>query len=108
MNKSGPHQTLNSSEIVTRTILKEELSKFERKFEQKIDLKFDVQDEKFDKKLKKNQNEILGRFDDIVGQLKDMREANTITGSLHRRVLDLEDKTDILESIHPHGQHAPS
>lgn len=53
-------------------------------------------------------DEMITMKDEIVGELKNVREEQTILSSQHRRILELEDKTEKLAKIHPKWQHSPA
>lgn len=55
--------------------------------------------------MKKFRNDLAGMKDEIIGELVKSREETTILRGDHQRVLDLEDKVEDLEKIHPQGQH---
>jgi len=42
---------------------------------------------------------------EVLGELQKFRDEMAILGGDHQRLLDLEDKVDELEKIHPQGQH---
>lgn len=44
--------------------------------------------------------------DEVVGEIKDMREEYEIMKSRHEQILEHDDKIEKLERIHPLGQHA--
>lgn len=62
--------------------------------------------------------EILGEFkkdiidemvkikDELMGEIKVIREEQEILSSQHGRILDLEENVEKLQAIHPHNQHA--
>ena len=55
--------------------------------------------------LKKFRSDLADMKDEIIGELVKSREETTILKGNHQRVLDLEDKMEDLEKIHPQGQH---
>lgn len=85
-----------------RKIVKEELGRFEERFEKKMDGKVTQLREE----AKDYRDDILSKIDDVMGQLQDARDEQVITASLHRRVINLEDKVEGLGRIHPQGKHA--
>lgn len=52
-------------------------------------------------------NEIINVTDKIMGELQAIREEQEILSSQHGRILDLEDKVENLEKIHPKNSHSP-
>ena len=61
-------------------------------------------DQKLDEKLKylPTKDEFYERTDQIMTELKDMREEMTV---FNGRVADHGDRLEDLEKIHPHGHH---
>lgn len=59
------------------------------------------------KSIKDRLEDIMNMLDEVMGELKTVREEQTILASQHGRVLDLEEKTEKLEKIHPNWQHSP-
>lgn len=55
--------------------------------------------------MKKFRSDFATMKDEIIGELVKSREETTILKGDHQRVLDLEDKMEDLEKIHPQGQH---
>ena len=68
----------------------------------KEDIKKDT-NEKFEKVL----NEITNIKDEIMGELKTVREEQELLSSQHGRILDLEDEIEILKKIHQQNSHPP-
>lgn len=56
--------------------------------------------------FRKMTDEFTKMKDEVMGEMKTVREEQTILSSQHGRILDLEDKVEKLEKIHPRGQHA--
>lgn len=56
-------------------------------------------------RLDKKLDDIIKMLDKVFGELKIVREEQTLLSSQHGRVLDLEDKVESLEKIHPGSQH---
>ena len=67
-----------------------------------IKLKNELKTELKDELLK----EMVKLKDEIMGEIKTMREEQTIQSGDHARILDLEDAVENLQTIHPHNQHA--
>lgn len=76
---------------LTKTELKEVLSDFGAK------LKIEIKEELLDDMIKLK--------DEIMGEIKAMREEQTILSGDHSRILDLEDNVEKLQKIHPHNKH---
>ena len=81
----------NNAELVTRKILKDELSFLDVKFED-VDGKFQQIDKKFeemDKNARGYRDEILTKLDGVMGEMQTIREDNTI-GTYQTRELRVE------------------
>lgn len=58
-----------------------------------------------DNSLIRIKDEILTMKDEVMGELKAIREEQTILSSQHGRILDIEDQVEKLEKIHPKFTH---
>lgn len=84
---------------IVREVVKEEITPVLEEF--KIDILHAV-DQKNDKVV----NEITIMKDEIVGEIKDMREDHEIVKGRHAQILAHDDRIEKLEKIHPQGHHA--
>ncbi len=57
--------------------------------------------------VKDKLNDIMNILDEVMGEIRTVRDEQSILASQHGRMLDLEDKTEKLEKIHPNWQHSP-
>lgn len=102
----------NVFKTVVRSVVREELGKFEEQVEKqfhKIDERFDKNeswlerlDQKIDSTFRRYRDDILTKLDEMMGELKAIREEQAAQLGLHR---DVEERVENLETIHPHGQH---
>ncbi len=62
-------------------------------------------EERLESSFGKYRDELMTKLDNIVGQLQDMRDEMAAGSGDHRRLIDVEDRVEKLESLHPEGQH---
>lgn len=62
-------------------------------------------DERFEESFRNfpTKDELFGKMDEVMGELKTIREELAATNS---RLIDHEERIDCLEKIHPKGRHA--
>jgi hypothetical protein len=113
MKKGSAHTpTNNVFKTMVHTVVREELAPVEQRLNRRMDLKFEELKEDVVDSVKN----IMGQFrndiatikDEIITELKAVREEQTILSSQHSRVVDLEEKMEKLERIHPQGQRVPA
>lgn len=106
---SSSNSNGNVFTTIVRTVVKEELAPVEERLNKKMDRRFDEFKEElvdsFTGIARELRNDVAAMRDEIMGELKTVREEQIILSSQHSRVVDLEDKVENLEKIHPHGQH---
>lgn len=62
-------------------------------------------EDKLDETFRKYRDEVLTFKDEVVGEVKAMREEQTIHQGQHDNLTDLPERVEKLEEIHPNGQH---
>lgn len=67
--------------------------------------KIPVTQREFQKMFDEFKSDFIKLKDEIIGELKAVREEQEILSSQHGRVLDLEENVEKLQRIHPHNQH---
>lgn len=90
-----------------RKVVHEELLPVEFKLDTNT-LKLDDLESKIDNLESKSDERhdlVMRTLDKIVGMFKNHDEEHTMLGANHKRVLDLEDKVEKLQSIHPNYGH---
>lgn len=70
-----------------------------------VDNKFDQILTEVDKKLYMMRSDNAKMQDQIVGELKTMREEMAMLNAQHQRIIDHEGRLENLEKIHPQGIH---
>lgn len=113
MKKVSSNPNGNIFTTIVRTVVKEELIpvkeelvQVEKRLNRRMDLKFEEFKEEIIGMFREFRNDIATMKNEIMGELKTVREEQIILSSQHSRVVDLEDKVENLEKIHPQGQHA--
>lgn len=116
MKKTSSSQNENVFKSMVRSVVKEELIpvkeeliQVETRLNRRMDLKFqefkEEIDEKLDNTYRKFRDEIMTTLDQIMGMFKKHDDEHQILSSQHQRLIDMEDKVESLEKIHPQGQH---
>lgn len=111
--KTVKQKNSNTFQTIVRTVVREEVKseveKVEKRLDDKWDLRFSAFEERMDEKLentfKKFRDEIMTAIDQLTGMFKKHFEEHEILNGQHKRINDLEDKVEVLETIHPQGQH---
>lgn len=100
----------NVFQTIVRKVVREELvdteDRLTKKLDYRIDQRFAEFEEKIDEKLNKFRNEIMIGIDKITGMFKKHNDEHEILNGDHKRLVAIEEKVEILEKIHPQGQHA--
>lgn len=90
---------------IVREVVKEELTPFE----QKLDLKFARFKEEIISSLKElvaeYRNDVVQMKDEFVGEMRAMREEQTMLNRRTSQINEIDDRVEKLETIHPHHQH---
>ena len=106
---SGKKPTETVFKNIVREVVREEIKPVEERLIKGLDIKFSqFKDEiifSIKAMLTDFRSEMAGMKDEIISELVKSREETTILKGDHQRVLDLEDKMEDLEKIHPQGQH---
>ena len=77
-------------------------------FELRILLAFDRKMDEIKDYMVEQRSEIASIKDEIIGELKTMREEQTILNGRSAKINKIEDRMEDLEKIHPQGQHIAS
>lgn len=123
-SKKYPSST-NVFGSVVKTTVHEEMTEFKGDLKQylneEIEKKFKQHEEKTDNRFRFFKDDVLNGVKDLVGlfrndiaslqnkilaELQTNREEQITLSGQHSKLLNLEDKVDALEKIHPQGQHA--
>lgn len=83
-------------------LTKKDLAAIEELIDRRLEEKLE---EKFEEKLKylPTKNEFYTKMDEVMGELKSMREEFTLTVP---KISGYEERISTLEEIHPEGKHA--
>ena len=122
-SKKHPSSTKVFQSMV-KTTVHEEMTEFKDDLKlylnEEIDKKFKQHDEKMDNRFRFFKDDVLNSVKDLVSlfrndiaslqykilaELQTNREEQTILSSQHKMILDLEEKVETLEKIHPQGRH---
>lgn len=96
---------------IVREVVREELAPVEQRFDQKLDYKFAL----FENKIIEGVQKLLYEFRsdltkmklEIVGEIQDFREENTIVDlkNQHQRIINMDESIEKLQKIHPQYTH---
>lgn len=84
-------QTKNLTADDVRMIIQDEMGGFE---------------ERISKQFENFRSEVMKSVDKIIGLFEKHDQEHEILAGRHKQILDLEDKVEKLEEIHPQSQHA--
>lgn len=115
MKKISSSQNENVFKSMVRSVVKEELIpvkeeliQVEKRLDYKWNMRFAQFEDRFDEledKFNKLRNDVMTGIDQITGMFKKHDDEHQILSSQHQRLIDMEDKVESLEKIHPQGQH---
>lgn len=95
---------------IVRDVVREEMVPVEKRITDELDTKLETFQENIIEAIgKKNdslRSDIATMKDEIVGELKKVREEQTVLNGKSEKVNDLETRIEVLEALHPEGQHS--
>ncbi len=92
----------NIFQTVIRKVVREELETVETRLVKTLDERID---EKLENTFRKFRDEIMVGIDQITGMFKKHEEEHEILSGQHKRLIDIEEKVEVLEKIHPQSRH---
>jgi len=93
----------NVFKTIVRSVVKEELEKTEQRLEQHLTRNLSqVIDEKFEENYTKYRDDVVTKIDKAIGEMKKYNEELAVHSGQH---VEINDRLDNLEAIHPQGRH---
>jgi len=93
----------NVFKTTVRGVVQEELKKTEQRLEKRLTRNLsEIIDEKFEENYTKYRDDVVTKMDKAIGEMKKYNEELAVHSGQH---VEINDRLDNLEAIHPDGKH---